>query len=103
MILTEDDLIKKYLRYLKLERGLSENTIEGYRNDLYKLLLYIGIENLTRDALQQVDIQQFICELQDIGIHPRSQARILSGLKSFYKFLCLEDYIDINPLELIEG
>ena len=88
MILTERDLMKKYLSYLKLERGLSQNTVEGYRNDVYKLLLYIGTENLTREVLQKVDIQQFICGLQDIGIHPRSQARILSGLKSFYKFLC---------------
>ena len=103
MILTERDLMKKYLSYLKLERGLSQNTVEGYRNDVYKLLLYIGTENLTREILQKVDIQQFICGLQDIGIHPRSQARILSGLKSFYKFLCLEDYIGVNPVESIEG
>ena len=103
MILTERDLMKKYLSYLKLERGLSQNTVEGYRNDVYKLLLYIGTENLTREILQKVDIQQFICGLQDIGIHPRSQARILSGFKSFYKFLCLEDYIGVNPVESIEG
>ena len=103
MILAESDLMKKYLSYLKLERGLSQNTVEGYRNDVYKLLLYIGTENLTREILQKVDIQQFICGLQDIGIHPRSQARILSGLKSFYKFLCLEDYISVNPVESIEG
>ncbi|WP_462345782.1 site-specific tyrosine recombinase XerD [Coprobacter fastidiosus] len=103
MILAESDLMKKYLSYLKLERGLSQNTVEGYRNDVYKLLLYIGTENLTREVLQKVDIQQFICGLQDIGIHPRSQARILSGLKSFYKFLCLEDYISVNPVESIEG
>ena len=103
MILAERDLMKKYLSYLKLERGLSQNTVEGYRNDVYKLLLYIGTENLTREILQKVDIQQFICGLQDIGIHPRSQARILSGLKSFYKFLCLEDYISVNPVESIEG
>lgn len=103
MILAESDLMKKYLSYLKLERGLSQNTVEGYRNDVYKLLLYIGTENLTREILQKVDIQQFICGLQDIGIHPKSQARILSGLKSFYKFLCLEDYIDVNPVESIEG
>ena len=45
MILTERDLMKKYLSYLKLERGLSQNTVEGYRNDVYKLLLYIGTEN----------------------------------------------------------
>ena len=52
MILTERDLMKKYLSYLKLERGLSQNTVEGYRNDVYKLLLYIGTENLTREILQ---------------------------------------------------
>lgn len=103
MILTENDLIRRYQNYLKIEKGLSENTIEGYRNDLYKLLSYIGLDNLNRTTLQQVDIHQFICGLQDIGIHPRSQARILSGLKSFYRFLCVEGYIDINPLESVEG
>lgn len=103
MILTEGDLIKSYIRYLRLEKGLSENTIEGYSRDLQKLLSYIGLGNLTRETLQKVDIHQFICELQDIGIQPRSQARILSGLKSFYKFLRLEDYIDTDPMESIES
>lgn len=103
MILAENDLIKGYRRYLRIEKGLSENTIASYQNDLYKLLLYIGIENLTVDALKQIDIHQFICSLQDVGIHPRSQARILSGLKSFYRFLCVEGYIEENPIETIEG
>ena len=103
MILAENDLIKGYRRYLRIEKGLSENTIASYQNDLYKLLLYIGIENLTVDALKQIDIHQFICSLQDVGIHPRSQARILSGLKSFYRFLCVEGYIEESPIETIEG
>ena len=103
MILAENDLIKGYRRYLRIEKGLSENTIASYQNDLYKLLLYIGIENLTVDALKQIDIHQFICGLQDVGIHPRSQARILSGLKSFYRFLCVEGYIEESPIETIEG
>ncbi len=103
MILTEGDLIKNYIRYLQLEKSFSGNTVESYLRDLQKLLSYIGTENLTREALQEVDIHQFVCELQDVGIHPRSQARILSGLKAFYKFLRLESYIETNPMELIEG
>lgn len=96
-------IIKRYDQYLKLEKGLSSNTIDAYRMDLDKLLHFldgggIGVLNVTSD-----DLERFVAGLHDIGIHPRSQARILSGLKSFFHFLVLSDYRDDDPCELIEG
>ena len=104
MIVSNSGLLKSFARYLKLEKGVSDNTVDGYLHDVEKLFRYLSPETqLSVDQLAKADIPQFICQLQDIGIQPRSQARILSGLKSFYTFLRLEEYIDNNPMELIEG
>ena len=93
-----------FSRYLKLEKGASDNTIDGYLHDVVKLFQYVSPESKpTIDQLVDADITQFICQLQDIGIQPRSQARILSGLNSFYSFLRLEGFTEENPMELIEG
>mgnify|MGYP000139351699 FL=1 len=96
-------IIRKYKQYLRLEKGLSENTYEAYQMDLEKLLRFLegeekGVLDVTSD-----DLERFIAGLHDIGIHPRSQARILSGLKSFFHFLILADYREDDPCELIEG
>lgn len=96
-------IIRKYKQYLRLEKGLSENTHEAYQMDLEKLLRFLegeekGVLDVTSD-----DLERFIAGLHDIGIHPRSQARILSGLKSFFHFLILADYREDDPCELIEG
>lgn len=104
MIVSNSGLLKSFARYLKLEKGVSDNTVDGYLHDVEKLFRYLSPETQPSvDQLAKADIPQFICQLQDIGIQPRSQARILSGLKSFYTFLRLEEYIDNNPMELIEG
>lgn len=104
MIVSNSGLLKSFARYLKLEKGVSDNTVDGYLHDVEKLFRYLSPEvQPSVDQLAKADIPQFICQLQDIGIQPRSQARILSGLKSFYSFLRLEEYIDHNPMELIEG
>lgn len=96
-------IIRKYKQYLRLEKGLSENTYEAYQMDLEKLLRFLeGEEKRVLDVTSD-DLERFIAGLHDIGIHPRSQARILSGLKSFFHFLILADYREDDPCELIEG
>lgn len=96
-------IIKKYNTYLKLERGLSANSIEAYMQDLSKLYSFISTEGIGFKDVTYEIIQQFLAGLYDIGIHPRSQARIISGIKSFYHFLILDDYITSDPTELLES
>lgn len=96
-------LINKYYSYLRLEKSLSNNTLEAYLRDLEKLKLFAEDINVKIDQISMVDIQSFLAQLYDLGINPRSVARILSGVRAFYKFLLLEDYIDKDPTELIES
>lgn len=104
MIVGKSGLLKSFSQYLKLEKGMSANTLDGYLHDVLKLFQYLTPEGEpTAEQLAEADITNFICRLQDMGIQPRSQARILSGLKSFYTFLRLEGYIENDPMELIEG
>lgn len=98
-----DDIRKKYEIYLRLERGLSPNSIEAYLMDLDKLISFMADEGKKYDEISYEDLQQFVTQLADIGIHPRSQARIISGIKSFYRFLLLDDYIESDPTELLES
>lgn len=96
-------IITKYKQYLKLEKSLSKNTVMAYISDLDKLLSYL--EEDGKDILE-VDLdrlENFSASLRDIGIHPRSQARILSGIRSFYHFLTIDDYIRQDPTELLES
>ncbi|MGL5261379.1 MAG: site-specific tyrosine recombinase XerD [Bacteroides sp.] len=95
-------VITKYRHYLKLEKSLSENTIEAYLADLNKLIVYTEEEQKGFFTLELTDLQNFIAALHDLGIHPRSQARIISGIKSFYHFLLLENVVDKNPASLLE-
>ncbi|MCE5175525.1 MAG: site-specific tyrosine recombinase XerD [Bacteroidales bacterium] len=99
---TTPQWLKKYVAFLKLEKSLSSNSVSAYLSDLQKLMDYVGDAKdiLLLDAS---DLEEFLCQLRDLGIHPRSQARILSGLKSFYKFLIIEDYIRKDPTELVEA
>ncbi|MFV8370190.1 site-specific tyrosine recombinase XerD [Flavobacterium sp. LB2R40] len=95
--------IKKYQSYLKIERGLSKNTIENYSYDIERLCLFLatnGIE-VSPIEIQEETLQQFIYSVSK-EVNPRSQARIISGLKSFFTYLIFEDYRTDNPLELIE-
>ena len=93
----------RYKQYLKLEKSLSDNTVEAYLADLDKLLSYLLDENISFRKATPDDLETFSASLKDIGIHPRSQARILSGIRSFYRFLLLEDYIRQDPAELLES
>lgn len=93
---------KKYIEFLKLEKSLSFNSVSAYLSDLQKLIDYIG-DSKDLISLTSADLEDFFCQLRDIGIGARSQARILSGIKSFYKFLIIEDYIQNDPTELIDS
>ena len=99
---TTENLISKYKMYLRLERSLSANTIAAYLDDLAKLLRFLDEEGLDVLSVTYEDLQQLVAGLHDIGIHPRSQARIISGIKSFYKFLLIDGYIQADPTELLE-
>lgn len=96
-------IIRKYRQYLKLEKGLSVNTHDAYLTDLDKLLRFLAAESIDMFHVSLDDLQRFAAGLHDIGIHPRSQARIISGVKSFFHFLVLGDYREDNPSELLEG
>lgn len=101
-LVVQDALLKQYIAYLHLEKGMSNNTILGYTSDVKKLSDFLAVENLTWHDVTTNVLQEFICTLQDVGICPRSQARIISGIKSFFKFLCVEKYLSQDPSEQIE-
>lgn len=97
------DIIKKYNQYLKLEKGLSLNTLEAYNADITKLLAFLEGESIELLNTTPEDLEQFIAGLHDIGITARSQARIMSGVKSLFGFLMLEKIIEKDPSELIDN
>lgn len=96
-------IIRKYQQYLKLEKSLSPNTLDAYLTDLDKLMNFLTLEGIDVLEVCLSDLQRFAAGLHDIGIHPRSQARILSGIKSFFRFLIMADYLEADPSELLEG
>ncbi len=96
-------IIRKYQQYLKLEKALSANTLDAYLTDLDKLQCFLKTESIDMLAVTLDDLQRFAAGLHDIGIHPRSQARIMSGIKSFFHFLVMADYREDDPSELLEG
>ena len=100
---TPEVIIKKYQQYLKLEKSLSRNTLDAYMTDLDKLLNFLQAEDIAMLDVTLNDLEHFLAGLHDIGIHPRSQARILSGIKSFFHFLIMADYLEADPSELLEG
>ena len=102
-----DDQTKKmrrdYLRYLKLQRSMSANTVEAYGRDLDKLLVFLQQSGKAPIEVELADLQDFAAGLHDIGIGPRSQCRILSGVRSFFRFLVIDGYRDTDPTELLES
>ncbi len=102
MILAEKDVMKEYLSFLTLEKGLSGNTIEAYRNDVKKLYEYLDEKNLSFSSVKYEDLLSFVECLCDLGISARSQARIVSGIKSFFQYLQIEKIISADPSELLE-
>jgi integrase/recombinase XerD len=99
-----DSITKEFKAYLKLEKSLSQNSIDAYLTDLDKLSQFCAYlkpqKNITK--LQLPELLKFVHWVADLGMNARSQARIISGIKAFYKFLLLEEYVDINPSVLLE-
>lgn len=100
---TDENIVKGYARYLKLERNLAQNTLDAYLNDLGKLLRYISDNGLDAQTMTLEDLEHFSATLHDIGIQPVSQCRILSGVRSFFKYIQLDGYRDDDPTELLES
>ena len=96
--------INDFLMYLNLEKGLSNNTVISYENDILKLSKYcLKLDLPNPDKINKETISEFIFQIAKIGYNPKSQARLLSGIRSFYNFLILEDYISTNPADLVEA
>lgn len=98
-----NNYIKSYQSYLRIERGLSKNTIDNYTFDMERLCLFLDENSISISPIKisEETIQQFIYSVSK-EVNPRSQARIISGLKSFFSYLIFEDYRSDNPMELIE-
>lgn len=103
MLMNWNTYIKSYQSYLRIERGLSKNTIDNYSFDIERLCLFLEKNGIVISPIniEEETIQQFIYDISK-QVNPRSQARIISGLKSFFGYLIFEDFRYSNPLELIE-
>ena len=95
--------IKGFKSYLQIERSLSDNSVQAYIRDIKKFANYAIPLKLNELKIQRENISDFLAELKDDGIAARSQSRIISGIKAFYRYLIIEDYIKYNPTELIES
>ncbi len=97
--------IEGFKAHLLLERAMAHNTIEAYLRDVGKLREYVQLQQIDSSAgqLQTADLTHFILWINGLGLGARSQARLLSALKTFYKYLLLEDQLDSDPTELLEG
>ncbi|MEJ6588608.1 MAG: site-specific tyrosine recombinase XerD [Crocinitomicaceae bacterium] len=94
--------INEFVSYLKIEKGLSANSILAYQNDVNKLLNYCSEQELKVKDVEYRHLQTFITELYDLGLSARSQARIISGIKQFFSYLIIENLITLDPSEILE-
>ena len=97
------DIVSRYRRYLKLEKGYSANTLDAYLRDVDKLLRYLALEQVDVLDVKLEDLEHFAAFISDLGIGPRSLARILSGVRQFYRFLVVDGYLEVDPTELLES
>ena len=100
-ILDIDKIKQRYEGYLRIEKGLSSNTAAAYCRDVDHLARYLAQENKSLDTASEQDLEGFLATLHDVGISARSQARIISGIKSFFKYLEMERLVDANPTQLL--
>ena len=98
-----DKILKKYKQYLQLEKSLSSNTVHAYLADVNKLFQFLAEEKIHPYDATLENLETFSASLRDVGIQARSQARILSGIRSFYHYLIMEDYLEADPSELLES
>lgn len=96
-------VFEEYYYYLKFEKGLSDNSFVAYKRDLQKLSDYLSDAKINLEKANPEHLHDFIIEISSLGIHPRSQARIISGVKSFYHFLVYKNKRDDDPTELLES
>ena len=94
--------IKDFVSFLKIEKGLADNSVKAYTDDVLKLKDFAEAENINPDAITLKFLQRFIHELFELGLSARSQARIVSGIKQFFNFLILDDELSSDPSELLE-
>lgn len=99
----EAEMMKAYNRYLRLQKGLSDNTLDAYRRDVDKLRGYLGGEGITLKDVTLDSLRAFAASLHDTGIGAKSQCRILSGVRSFCKFMVKDGWVDNDPSELLES
>lgn len=99
----EDSILRRYVQYLCLERSYSKNTLDAYRRDLQKLFVFYADNHIDYRTVTLEQLDQFAGQLREEGIQARSVARILSGVRSFYRFLTLEKEVDQDPTELLES
>ena len=97
------DIVSRYRRYLKLEKGYSVNTLDAYMRDVDKLFRYLAVEQVDVLDVKLEDLEHFAAFISDLGIGPRSLARILSGVRQFYRFLFIDGYLEVDPTELLES
>lgn len=91
-----------FKQYLKLERSLSENTIESYGRDVKSFASFIKHEHSSALTISAQDLQRFLEEINEAGMKPHTQARMLSGIKAFYRYLLFEEYVEADPTTLID-
>lgn len=96
-------LRRRYVRYLRLERGYSENTVEAYTHDIDYLLNYLRNENLKAEDVKLDNLENFAAVIYEFGIASSSQARILCGVRSFFKYLVISGILKDDPSELLEA
>ncbi len=98
-----DDLVRRFMRYLKLDRNYSINTQEAYRHDLAYFMRFLSQRHLSPIDVKLDDLEQFAASLHEYAIGARSQSRILFGVRSFYRFLTLDGFLEVDPTELLES
>lgn len=98
-----EQILNRYKQYLRFEKSLSAHTLDAYLRDLDKLCQFLKDEGINLLDVSLEHLETFTAGLRDAGICPRSQARILSGIRSFYRYLVLEDHLEADPCELLES